>query len=99
MQTGALAQKVGGLGIVRRGLRGWIVPLLFCLALAFPWVAGDFYVRLAIEAFLLGAIALSVDILLGCAGLLSLGQAIVTPGPCGMVWPQKPFVQPGSKLQ
>ena len=76
MQAGALAQKLGGLGIVRRGLRGGIVPLLFGLALAFPWVAGDFYVRLAIEAFLLGAIALSVDILLGCAGLLSLGQAM-----------------------
>jgi len=36
MQAGALAQKLGGLGIVRRGLRGGIVPLLFGLALAFP---------------------------------------------------------------
>src|ERR1017187_2118944 len=30
---------------------------------------------------------------------LSLGAVIVTPGPCGMLWPQKAFVQPGSKLQ
>src|ERR1039458_7354120 len=30
---------------------------------------------------------------------LSLGEVIVTPGPCGMLWPQKAFVQPGSKLQ
>jgi branched-chain amino acid transport system permease protein len=76
MQAGSLAQRIGAAGAARRGVRGWIVPLLFAAALVFPWVAGEFYVRLAIEAFLLGAIALSVDILLGCAGLLSLGQAM-----------------------
>jgi branched-chain amino acid transport system permease protein len=45
------------------------------LAAIFPWFGGPFYTRLAIETFLLGAVALSVDILLGYAGLLSLGQA------------------------
>jgi branched-chain amino acid transport system permease protein len=44
-------------------------------AALFPLVGGEFYMRLAIEALLLGCIALSVDILLGYAGLLSLGQA------------------------
>ena len=37
--------------------------------------ADAFFTRLAIEALLLGCVALSVDILLGYAGLLSLGQA------------------------
>jgi branched-chain amino acid transport system permease protein len=44
-------------------------------ALILPWVTGTFYTRLAIEAMLLGTVALSVGILLGYAGLLSLGQA------------------------
>jgi branched-chain amino acid transport system permease protein len=51
---------------------GWALLLL---AAVFPWVGGGFYTRLAIEALLLGCVALSVDILLGFAGLLSLGQA------------------------
>jgi branched-chain amino acid transport system permease protein len=51
---------------------GWT---LLILAAVFPWFGGEFYTRLAIEAMLLGCVALSVDILLGYAGLLSLGQA------------------------
>ena len=51
---------------------GWV---LLVLAAAFPLFGGAFYTRLAIEALLLGSVALSVDILLGYAGLLSLGQA------------------------
>lgn len=47
----------------------------FTVAGLAPLFGGDFYVRLAIEAALLGLLALSVDILLGRAGLLSLGQA------------------------
>ncbi len=40
-------------------------------------VRGDqFYLRLATEALIYGGLALSVDILLGIAGLLSLGQAL-----------------------
>jgi branched-chain amino acid transport system permease protein len=49
--------------------------VMLALAVVFPWLAGPFYTRLAIESLLLGAVALSVDILLGYAGLLSLGQA------------------------
>jgi branched-chain amino acid transport system permease protein len=49
--------------------------LSLLVAAVFPLVGGEFYMRLAIEALLLGCVALSVDILLGYAGLLSLGQA------------------------
>jgi branched-chain amino acid transport system permease protein len=51
---------------------GWA---LLALAIVFPWLGGAFFTRLAIEALLLACVALSVDILLGYAGLLSLGQA------------------------
>jgi branched-chain amino acid transport system permease protein len=51
---------------------GWA---LLALAIVFPWLGGSFFTRLAIEALLLACVALSVDILLGYAGLLSLGQA------------------------
>lgn len=51
---------------------GWASLLLAALL---PLFGGAFYTRLAIEALLLGSVALSVDILLGYAGLLSLGQA------------------------
>ena len=41
------------------------------------WARGDtFFLRLATEALIYGGLALSVDILLGYAGLLSLGQAL-----------------------
>jgi branched-chain amino acid transport system permease protein len=53
----------------------WFGLVMLAVALVFPWIGGSFYTRLAIESLLLGAIALSVDILLGYAGLLSLGQA------------------------
>lgn len=53
----------------------WFGLAMLALAVVFPWLGGSFYTRLAIESLLLGAIALSVDILLGYAGLLSLGQA------------------------
>src|SRR6516162_481304 len=53
----------------------WVGFAMLALAAIFPWLGGPFYTRLAIESFLFGAIALSVDILLGYAGLLSLGQA------------------------
>jgi branched-chain amino acid transport system permease protein len=48
---------------------------MLAIAAVFPWLGGAFFTRLGIEALLLGTVALSVDILLGYAGLLSLGQA------------------------
>lgn len=51
-----------------------IVALVFA---AFACFSGDvFYLRLATEALILGGLALSIDILLGFTGLLSLGQAL-----------------------
>lgn len=54
--------------------------LFFAGAVAFGIAYGlkgdTFYLRLATEALIFGALALSVDILLGFAGLLSLGQAL-----------------------
>jgi branched-chain amino acid transport system permease protein len=61
-------------GAVSAVLRFSGLALLIAAAI-FPLWGGQFYTRLAIEAMLFGAIALSVDILLGYAGLLSLGQA------------------------
>lgn len=49
--------------------------VLLALAAVLPAFSGEFYARLAVEAMLFGCLALSVDILLGFAGMLSLGQA------------------------
>jgi len=71
-------------GLVKRTLgarsRGsaalrWLGWAMLAVGVVFPWLGGSFYTRLAVESLLLGALALSVDILLGYAGLLSLGQA------------------------
>jgi branched-chain amino acid transport system permease protein len=53
----------------------WVGLAMLAIAAVFPWLGGAFFTRLGIEALLLGTVALSVDILLGYAGLLSLGQA------------------------
>jgi branched-chain amino acid transport system permease protein len=55
-----------------------VVFVAACLAFAFvAWRANDvFYLRLATEALIFAGLALSVDILLGYTGLLSLGQAL-----------------------
>ncbi|MEW6453091.1 MAG: branched-chain amino acid ABC transporter permease [Pseudomonadota bacterium] len=53
----------------------WFGFAMLAIAVIFPLFGGPFYIRLGIETLLLGTIALSVDILLGYAGLLSLGQA------------------------
>src|SRR4051812_50218805 len=52
--------------------------LVGCLVFAMlAWRTGDvFYLRLATEALIFAGLALSVDILLGYTGLLSLGQAL-----------------------
>ena len=57
-----------------------LVGALFLAALAFAAIGAalndTFYLRLATEALIFGGLALSVDILLGYTGLLSLGQAL-----------------------
>ncbi|WP_207482492.1 branched-chain amino acid ABC transporter permease [Arenibaculum pallidiluteum] len=77
MLSGRLATRGGG--AVRNAVH--LLALVFLLlAIAFgviAWAAGDtFYLRLATEALIFAGLAMSVDILLGYTGLLSLGQAL-----------------------
>lgn len=62
------------------GATRWLAALFFAAALVFAIVAhaldDSFYLRLATEALIFGGLALSVDLLLGCTGLLPLGQAL-----------------------
>ena len=57
-----------------------LVGVLILAGLAFATIGAaqndTFYLRLATEALIFGGLALSVDILLGYTGLLSLGQAL-----------------------
>lgn len=66
----AMRPAAGSAGPLR-----WLGFGMLALAVVFPLFGGPFYTRLGIETLLLGSVALSVDILLGYAGLLSLGQA------------------------
>ena len=63
----------------RRTLTGFALAFI-ALGIAFAAVAAwrndVFFFRLATEALIFGGLALSVDILLGYAGMLSLGQAL-----------------------
>jgi branched-chain amino acid transport system permease protein len=65
----------GGAAASEAWLLRWFGLAMLVAAAIFPWLGGSFFTRLGIEALLLGTVALSVDILLGYAGLLSLGQA------------------------
>jgi len=73
------AHPVDRLGLAMRASHV-LAALLVVLCLVFAllaWRAGDvFYLRLATEALIFAGLALSVDILLGYTGLLSLGQAL-----------------------
>ena len=67
------------LGLAMRASHILALALLAgCLVFAgWAWHSGDvFYLRLATEALIFAGLALSVDILLGYTGLLSLGQAL-----------------------
>ena len=73
------APHVDRLGLAMRASHVMAALLVAgCLAFALlAWCAGDvFYLRLATEALIFAGLALSVDILLGYTGLLSLGQAL-----------------------
>src|SRR3954464_4143860 len=65
-----------------RSLRASHVLAAMLVAAALVFAAGGaalgdtFYLRLATEALIFAGLALSVDILLGYTGLLSLGQAL-----------------------
>src|SRR5437660_10381054 len=57
-------------------LAGVLVVGAAAFAAAAAALGDTFYLRLATEAFIFAGLALSVDILLGYTGLLSLGQAL-----------------------
>lgn len=63
-----------------RDARRVLAIVFLALSLAFTaaaWSLGDtFYLRLATEALIFAGLAMSVDLLLGYTGLLSLGQAL-----------------------
>jgi branched-chain amino acid transport system permease protein len=80
-EDGMLIERIPahGLGGTRDAVH--LLALVFLgAALAFglvAWSLGDtFYLRLATEALIFAGLAMSVDILLGYTGLLSLGQAV-----------------------
>jgi branched-chain amino acid transport system permease protein len=53
-----------------------LVAVLIAVSLIFAAMGDTFYLRLGTEALIFAGLALSVDILLGYTGLLSLGQAL-----------------------
>src|SRR5207302_5288627 len=58
---------------------GWVHKLiaLLCIAIlvALPFVAGEFLIKFATRILIFGLAAISVDLLLGYAGLVSFGHA------------------------
>jgi branched-chain amino acid transport system permease protein len=73
------SHHVDRLGIAMRASHVLAVLLVIaCLVFAFLALRAEdvFYLRLATEALIFAGLALSVDILLGYTGLLSLGQAL-----------------------
>lgn len=68
------AERSGLSSLGKIALGGLVIALLFAVwAIAFDQ---SFYLRLATEALILGGLAMSVDLLLGYCGLLSLGHAM-----------------------
>jgi branched-chain amino acid transport system permease protein len=79
LATASSSARIDRLGLAMRASHTLAAILVVgCLIFAFlAWRAGDvFYLRLATEALIFAGLALSVDILLGYTGLLSLGQAL-----------------------
>ena len=78
--TAAIRSEVASRDRIAQRASRWLALLFIALALAFAavaWWSGDsFFFRLATEALIFGAFAMSVDLLLGFTGLLSLGQAL-----------------------
>jgi branched-chain amino acid transport system permease protein len=66
--------KTGRLAI--RAVEIALLASAFILVIVGTITGDSFYLRLATEALIFGGLALSVDLLLGIVGLLSLGQAL-----------------------
>lgn len=59
----------------RRLLAGAVVAVLLLLAAALPWLGEPYYTKLAARVAIFALVAVSLDLLVGYAGLVSLGQA------------------------
>ena len=62
------------LEVLPRGVQVALALLLVAL-LAFPWVGSDFYVQMVSRMVILAIFAMSLDLLQGVTGLVSLGHA------------------------
>src|SRR5204862_1056414 len=73
----ASARVVRSRGCARVSVLGWRALLVFALLAALPLVPGmsRYYLLLAFDALLFGAIAMSLDLLMGYTGLVSFGHA------------------------
>ena len=80
VNSAAIGTEVASRDRIAQRASRWLALLFIALALVFAivaWWSGDsFFFRLATEALIFGAFAMSVDLLLGFTGLLSLGQAL-----------------------
>ncbi|MEN3363542.1 MAG: branched-chain amino acid transport system permease protein [Burkholderiales bacterium] len=62
------------LEVLPRGVRVVLLAGLFALA-AFPFFGGEFYIQLVTTMMILAIFAMSLDLLLGVTGMVSLGHA------------------------
>lgn len=53
----------------------WALALGFIALAVFPWVGSDFYAQMVARMMILAIFAMSLDLLLGVTGLVSLGHA------------------------
>lgn len=61
---------------MRKGPRAWLVPsVLLALAVALPFVVPTYYVQFASKALIMGILAMSLNLLVGYGGLVSLCHA------------------------
>lgn len=60
----------------QRRMLPWIEAVLLAAALALPLVIDDFWLLFSTRVFILGLLALSLDLVWGYAGILSFGQAL-----------------------
>src|SRR5580704_19702578 len=70
----AARERLRGSMRSRRMVAWWLVVGILALAL-FPAVAEKFYLQLVTKIMILGIFALSLDLLVGYTGLVSLGHA------------------------
>lgn len=72
----AVAKPAPRAGALSHGFAYAFLAAALAFALAAAALGDSFFLRLATEALILGGLAMSVDLLLGFTGMLSLGQAL-----------------------